>query len=194
MPIQVECPSCHTTIRVPDEHAGRRGRCPRCKAVFVATAPARPGRPSPPRRSRPRRAILPRSDMPSRRPRRAVRRASMATATSTRWPTPPRRAKAVRRGAESLPGVGVSARGVAEAAAPTGRTLTAREILAAFGGRIEPVRPTLLYRLWILIVAAVMVLLPMVYVAIIGLVVAAVLYHAVHNIIDPAARPGAGMR
>ena len=56
------------------------------------------------------------------------------------------------------------------------------QVLAAFGGRIEPVRPTILYRLWILIVAAVMVLLPLVYIAIIGLVVGAVVYHAIHNV------------
>jgi Zn-dependent protease with chaperone function len=49
-------------------------------------------------------------------------------------------------------------------------------------GRIEPVRPTLLYRLWILIVAAVMVTLPLIYVAIIGLVIAAVAYHAIHSV------------
>jgi hypothetical protein len=41
----------------------------------------------------------------------------------------PRKAKAIRARAESLPGVGVSARGVAEAAAPTRKTLTPRSIL-----------------------------------------------------------------
>src|SRR5262249_3600175 len=88
--------------------------------------------------------------------------------------------------------VGVSARGVAEAAAPTRRTLTARQILAAFGDRIEPFRPTTLYRLWVLIVAAVMVMLPMVYVAIIGLVIAALVYHAVHNVTILQSVRGAG--
>ena len=94
----------------------------------------------------------------------------------------PRKAKAVRARAEALPGVGVSARGVVEAAAPTRKTLTPRQVLAAFGGRIEPVRPTILYRLWILIVAAVMVLLPVVYIAIIGLVIGVVVYHAIHSV------------
>ncbi len=91
--------------------------------------------------------------------------------------------------------MGVSARGVVEAAAPTRKTLDPRRILAAFGGRIEPVRPTLLYRLWILIVAAVMVTLPLVYVAIIGLVVAAVAYHAIHNVsIFSAVRGGHALK
>jgi predicted Zn finger-like uncharacterized protein len=183
MPIQVECPSCHATIRVPDEHAGRRGRCPRCKAVFVATAPmtATADVDAP--------AIGPAAGHPAEvghavAPGPSAARDGDGDGDGDLYALAdaPRRARTVRARAESLPGVGVSARGVAEAAAPTGRTLTAREILAAFGGRIEPVRPTVLYRTWILIVAAVMVLLPMVYLAIIGLVVAAVLYHAVHNI------------
>ena len=75
------------------------------------------------------------------------------------------------------------------------KTLDPRRVLAAFGGRIEPVRPTLLYRLWILIVAAVMVTLPLVYVAIIGLVVAAVAYHAIHNVsIFSAVRGGHALK
>jgi Zn-dependent protease with chaperone function len=167
MPIQVECPSCRAAIQVPDEDAGRRGRCPRCEAVLVAAA-AEPGEIG--------YAAAPAASAPSSPPDLDGDGAGYAPADA------PRRAKAVRPRAESLPGVGVSARGVAAAAAPTTRTLTAPEILAAFGGRIEPVRPTLLYRAWILIVALVMVTLPVVYVAIIGLVVAAVLYHAVHHI------------
>lgn len=89
---------------------------------------------------------------------------------------------AVRTRPGSLAGTSVGAAGVAQAAAPTRRPLDASQVLAAFGGRIEPVRPTLLYRLWILIVAAVMVLLPVAYIAIIGLVAMAVIWHAVHNV------------
>jgi Zn-dependent protease with chaperone function len=91
------------------------------------------------------------------------------------------KAKAGRVRENALPGAGVSARGVAEAAAPTRKTLTSKRILAAFGGKIEPVRPTPLYRLWVVIVAGVMVLLPLIYVAMIGLVGAGVVYHAVNN-------------
>ena len=56
------------------------------------------------------------------------------------------------------------------------------EVLAAFGGRIEPVRPTLLYRIWTLIVAGVMILLPLIYVGLIGLVAYGVYYHATRDI------------
>jgi len=83
---------------------------------------------------------------------------------------------------EGLPGIGISAKGVIEAAAPTRKTMTPKQILAAFGGEIERVRPTLHYRLWVAIVAGVMGLLPVIYVAIIGLVVAGVVYHAVNDV------------
>lgn len=93
-----------------------------------------------------------------------------------------KKAKAARVREEGLPGIGISAKGVIEAAAPTRRTMTPKQVLAAFGGEIEPVRPTPLYRLWVAIVAVVMVLLPALYVAIIGLVVAGLVYHAVNDV------------
>ena len=93
-----------------------------------------------------------------------------------------RKAKAVRARPDRLPGVGVSARGVSDATAATIKTLTPEQILASFGKAIEPVKPTPLYRLWVVIVAAVMVLLPLVYVALIALFAAGLAYHAVHNV------------
>ena len=38
MPIPVRCPSCEHAFRVPDQYAGKRGKCPKCKSVFVAEA------------------------------------------------------------------------------------------------------------------------------------------------------------
>jgi hypothetical protein len=92
-----------------------------------------------------------------------------------------KKARAVRVREGALPAVGVGAVGVRHAAAPTGRTRTPAEILAAFRGAITPVRPSLLYRLWLLIGAAVMVLLPLIYVALIGAVIVALGYHAVNG-------------
>src|SRR4051812_18197384 len=53
MPIATTCDSCQTTFRVKDEHAGKRGTCPKCKApveVPSATAPVPPTRSGPPTR------------------------------------------------------------------------------------------------------------------------------------------------
>ena len=71
---------------------------------------------------------------------------------------------------------------MAQAITPTRRSQTAAQILAAFQGEIEPVRPTALYKLWILIVTGMMILLPLLYVALIALVGYAVAWHAGHNI------------
>ncbi len=54
-------------------------------------------------------------------------------------------------------------------------------LLEGFSGPIEQTRPTLRYRLSTVVVAAVMVLLPLVYLTLIGLVGYGVYYHAVHH-------------
>ena len=54
-------------------------------------------------------------------------------------------------------------------------------ILQALEHPIEPVRTTLGYRLAILVVAALMVLLPIIYLALIGLVGYGVYWHLLHN-------------
>lgn len=59
--------------------------------------------------------------------------------------------------------------------------MRAREILSAFRGPIEPVQTALTYRLGIMIVAAVMMLLPMLYLALIGVIAWGVYYHAVNH-------------
>ena len=33
MPISVICPSCGTKLNAPDQHAGKRGKCPKCQAT-----------------------------------------------------------------------------------------------------------------------------------------------------------------
>src|SRR5438270_4312872 len=56
MPIEVTCKSCHSTFRVKEAHAGRRGICPRCKSpVEVPFLPVQaeveaPSEPPPKRR------------------------------------------------------------------------------------------------------------------------------------------------
>jgi Zn-dependent protease with chaperone function len=95
----------------------------------------------------------------------------------------PKKARAARLRGGELPAIGANARGVTEAVAPMRKTLTVAQILGAFGEAIEPVRPTALYRLWIVLVAGVMILLPLLYVGMIGLVVAGMMFHAVRGTI-----------
>lgn len=42
MAIRFECPHCGRSIKVPDEFAGKRGKCPHCKQVVIAPAPKEP--------------------------------------------------------------------------------------------------------------------------------------------------------
>lgn len=38
MAIEFQCEHCNTTLRVPDEHAGKRAKCPKCQAVNLIQA------------------------------------------------------------------------------------------------------------------------------------------------------------
>jgi predicted Zn finger-like uncharacterized protein len=38
MPITVTCPSCHTSLKAPDEAAGRKVKCPKCATPFAVSA------------------------------------------------------------------------------------------------------------------------------------------------------------
>jgi predicted Zn finger-like uncharacterized protein len=164
MPISVECPSCRSTFRVKEESAGKRGRCPSCKAM-VTVPVASPIGPQ----ARLDEAALPRAQAP------ANDDGGYALAGG------PKKARSVRVRDAALPGAGACAEGVREAAAPTQKTRTALEILAAFRGEIAPVRPSFVYSLCLLLVVAFMILLPLVYVALIGLTAFGLWYHVVND-------------
>lgn len=187
MSISVECPWCQSTFRVKDEYAGKRGRCPACKRPV--TVPAAAPSPSP--------AVA-----DGLVPLQADEEGRTESVSRSRRQTPgielvgnddddggyqleqgpARKAKLVRVREGALSGVGVSAAGMRQAAEPTGVRRTPGEILAAFQDEIEPFRPSPLYSFWLLIVAGFMVLLPLAYVALIGLVIVALGYHAVHDV------------
>src|SRR5262249_36928499 len=195
-PISVACASCQTTFRVKEEHAGKRGRCPSCKAVLTVPAASTSPRPADDglvplseRESQPADAALtalapvPKKQVDTEED--ASEGYALAGAASTK-------AKVVRVREGALPGIGVSADGVRQAAAPTAKTRIPAEILAAFRGEIAAFRPSLMYSLCLLIVAGFMLLLPLVYLALIGLVIAALGYHAVYDVaIFQHARGGA---
>ncbi len=182
MAITVECPSCRSTFEIEEKHAGKRARCRRCREVFAvpSVAPERVADVG----------LVPLDEVPQRGGTEVVpstvsrRRDSWSEDDSSGYSLATgsaRKVKGLRARPEHLPGVGASARGVSEAAAPTSKTLTPAEVLAAFGSAIEPVRPSPLYRLWIAIVALIMLLLPLIYFALIGLIVAGLFYHAVNH-------------
>ncbi len=222
MPISVQCPSCQFTFRVRDELSGKRGRCPTCKSIVtVPVAPTPVLAPAPAPAPAPASATAD-SELEAGLVPLSAEETRRAEARSRARSTAPRKIRRPRlrlapRALEMMPqkaiysrglwrrkrrlcgsaqgdyqGVGVSANGVLQAAAPTEISRTPAEILAAFQGEIEPVRPTLLYSLWLMIVAGFMVLLPLIYVGLIGLVIAALVYHAVHDVSILQMRRAAG--
>jgi predicted Zn finger-like uncharacterized protein len=200
MTIRVECPSCHSSFDVDAAHAGKRARCRRCKTMLRVPAPAPASAPAglP---DDPGLVPLGEPDRPGRIERGDAREGlptaqrddddSLGYALAGGGPT---KVKPVKVRAGALAETGASAKGVAEAAAPSRRKLTPKQVLASFEGTIEPVRATFLYRLWIAIVAGVMVLLPLVYLAIVGLFAIALGYHAVNNatILQSVGKKGSG--
>ncbi len=152
MSIRVECPTCQVGIRVADEFAGKRGKCPRCKTIL---------------------------EIP------ALKTAAVELAPEPEPDTYELQGAGPKVRTVPLPrraSQNETSSSMAKAVEPTRPSQAPAQILAALRGQIEPVRPTLLYRFWIGIVAAFMILLPIIYVAIVALVGIAVGWHATHNI------------
>jgi len=171
MPIRVECPSCQAAFRVHDDQAGRRGRCPRCKSPIEV--PSGPPEPDP--------ELVPIEPPRARAP--AADSAAVEGEEIYGLAGGGAKARAAPLRASSAAGrLAVTAAGVAQAAAPTRPTQTPAQVLAAFRGEIEPVRPTPLYLFWAAVVAGMMVLLPAAYVGMIGLVLYGLVLHAVHDV------------
>jgi len=149
MPIRVDCSACQFSFRVRDELAGKRGKCPKCRASIQV--------PNLESQTETGYALADETQRPPAVPR------SSATASAGR---PVAQSVAAKRAAEV-----------------TRPTLTPAEILTAFRGEIVPVRPSLLYRLWILLVATVMIVLPIIYLGIVAAASYALYYHATRDIV-----------
>ncbi len=153
MTIRVTCQSCRAAFTARDELAGKRGKCPKCQAAIQVPQPASSKLSTTPEKTTA--AAMPppiQKPSPSRNPQPFV--------------TPPQ-SRPVTPAAPQAP---ASDRGHLET-----------ELLAGFRADIEPVDVPLLYRVGILLVAIVMILLPLAYLAVIGLTGLGVYYHVTHH-------------
>lgn len=172
MPIRVICPGCQQALSVKDELAGRRGKCPKCSGVIQIPAAA-----SAPSADAAIDAAV------------ATAGAATATATATVAPAKPPQLSAVGLAPPQVQIVPASSPALKQMpvsgalADPTKLSPEQRKaiIFQGFSGPMEPVRVTMRYRLGALVTALFMVLLPLVYLAIIALVIYGVYLHAVHN-------------
>ncbi|MDB5349138.1 MAG: Zn-dependent protease with chaperone function [Planctomycetota bacterium] len=167
MPIRVTCSSCDCAFQVADAAAGKRGKCPKCQTVLTIPLP-----PTPVAEEAIDLVPLDDDEVPYQLAGQAHRPVMMTAKSSANGKTGPKGQTPVVLGDEDL---------------VTTATLTPAQILAAFQDYIEPVKPTPLYRFWIVVVACFMFLLPLVYLALIGLVAYGVFWHVTNNfsVFDP---------
>lgn len=150
MPIQVKCPECAVTLKVADNLAGKRGKCPKCSAMVTIPGLVVAESVSSPSRMAPGAAVAapPVEASPRTAPPARANQLATPAAPQLKQPDPQR----VRERIDRL-----------------------------FQGEIKPVRTTFGYKLGILLVTAVMVLLPLIYLTFVSLVAYGVYYHAVNH-------------
>ena len=190
MPIRVECHACHATFQAGDASAGKRGRCPKCQAVIVVPTPTHSSEShaasdemaAEPHHSKPEHsrgsaepaesidtyAVADERSGPRYQPAR--RTAEQSPAAAGPRSTPKSSSQPTRAGRFQVP-------------EQTSPTQTPAQILAAFRGEIEAIRPSPLYRVWILVVTAMMLLLPLIYLGIVALACYGMFWHATHNVV-----------
>lgn len=151
MPISLACHQCGSQFQVKEEFGGKRGKCPRCQTVLQIPVARECG-------------AAPAVEAT------LARHAAAAVAPAIQ--SAPQLAPA---GAASAP---VARHRIAQ---PFNQAEFDQQVLNGFQGPIAPVRISLMYRFGILLVSGVMLLLPLIYLAVIGLVCYTVYYHAVHH-------------
>ena len=156
MSIPVTCPKCRTSFRVKDEWAGKKGKCPQCKALLEVPAP-------------------PESD-PGGVKKSPVEPGAVDAGQTALSAAGPEEVEADA----ALPAQPAAAAPPSKPAAQNPAEL-AQEVLLAFQGEIEPVAAPVTYKFGIFLVAVVMVLLPLLYVALIALACYLIYFHAIHD-------------
>ncbi|GIW99429.1 MAG: hypothetical protein KatS3mg111_2762 [Pirellulaceae bacterium] len=159
MTMVIACSACGATLRIHRTMVGKRGKCPHCrKVITIADTGEQPDAASP--------AAEFASTVTSTE---AALNARGAAASPTRSSDPHPASPQSRR----LPS--------SESLADATRRLTVDEVLAAFQGQIARPRVAWSYSLGIVAAAGVMILIPLIYLALIGLVCYGVYWHLVHN-------------
>lgn len=185
MSIVVTCHGCQARFQAKDEHAGKRARCPKCQTVMTVPMPP-PQASSPPVSSKPA-AVVNLVAAPAAQPDGAGRTrptptAPTPTAPAARQPVSQAKPAPARGDAPAPMKVRASLEPEAQPPVPLSPRQRASQILSAFQGTIEPIELSSTYWLSAALVAAGMVVLPLVYVGLVGLVGYLIYYHATHDL------------
>lgn len=139
-------------LRVEEKHLGKKARCPKCGGVVMLTPPGASG----------------------------TEKTSTPVCETARPQTPDAACPSAAESSAAPPLSGAeSPAPSAQPAAPA--PVTAQAILAGIQGEFPPKKPSPMYHLGILVSAAIMVLLPVLYIGLICLVCYGVYYHALHD-------------
>jgi len=160
MPIRFDCPACGTHIRVRDDLAGRRGRCPNCQGgVVVPELKSAPGTESVSENASSAAESKPSLRKGEIQSRNKAAKQSEATKddTAVNDPSSERSSPAVRK------------------------QLLSETVLAAIQRPISPVRTSFLYQIAIILVAVAVVILPVLYVVLIVMTGYGVYWHTTEN-------------
>ena len=172
MSIPVTCAKCSASFRVKDEFAGRSGKCPHCRETLFVPSASAAGEDI---------AVVAKLVSPSPTP--APAKPTPGPSASTAGTAKP--AAAARKPAQAVsPKAQTAAKAAVgePAASQPVRPVSEAELLAAFRGDFEQVHPTWTYRLALVLVGAVMLLLPMIYLGVIGLVGYGMYLHAIYDV------------
>lgn len=187
MAIRVKCQHCSGEFTARDEFAGKRGKCPKCQAPIVVPVIPRPAKLSESASAAPKQpaeAAGGNRAMQSATPLGQAGQAKSAAHAQEFKPTAGRPRAVVPHVGPALSASTAAQPSAKRTRATTGagsRQELARQLLGAFRGDIHRVRVPLLYRVGILIAAAVMIILPAVYVALIAAAGWGVYYHAANH-------------
>ena len=145
MAISVTCPQCNAALRVKNEMAGKRGKCPHCQGLLVVPQVERP----------------------------LERHAGLAPTIAVPSASP-------LDGSIDLVAAAEELKPPSKPVGPSPAQLR-QQVLAGFRGEIQRVTVSSAYRLGIALTALFMVLLPLIYVSLIGLAIYGVYYHLTHS-------------
>lgn len=166
MAITMTCGKCQQTLAVEEEFAGKKGKCPKCQSILQIPAALAAQQPpvKPPTAKH--------SQVPggSTRPQPAPH--PTTARGNTRNPTPAAAQQVVAAQRATVKPKLSPEKTAAE---------LRRQVLGGFRGEIPRVWTSPLYKLAILATALIMVVLPLIYLAIIGLVCGAVWWHLTHS-------------
>lgn len=176
MTIRVSCGACHSSFSVADKHSGKKAKCRHCGGTIVVPA-VKTGLGSPDVALPPAAAVQNRASEQTIRqidPQTAFIDTDLTAATFEQSPdseTRPITEAPLKRSRGSQERVN----------RPSDPSQMMREILGGFEGDFPRVIPSLPYRFAALVVTGVMVILPLIYVALIGLFAYSLYWHATEN-------------